>query len=327
MSCGARRHPKVIKLRRMLKADGVVSWVWLISFCAEFRTTGSLAGMDYEEIAIASDWTGEPERFVHALVEIGLVDEAPDGTLSIHDWHEHNPWAAGFEARSARARQAARSRWDAAGDADSMQHASGTDSGTDCKAESTAHANGIAPSNADGTTNGTAPSNAPSPSPFPSDSDSDSGSDSLTATASASRRGGLGAVYPLDFEKFWRIWPGSTDGKTKALGAWKKLTSAEKAMAIEDPPLRLKANWAGKETDKIPRASTYLNQKRWQDELRPNRIASPAPRRLSKGMEELRGLYQEALCNEQGGSHRDVDESKGQLVEASYRRDSSGGVG
>ena len=197
--------------------------------------------------------------------------------------------AGGFEARSARARQAARSRWDAAGDADSMQHASETNRKSDCGAESVAHANGSAPSNTDGsangTANGTASSNAPSPSPFPSSSDS------LTDAASdtASRRGGTGAVYPLEFEKFWRIWPGATDGKTEALKAWKKLTSAEKAMAIEDLPLRLKANWAGKETDKLPRASTYLNQKRWQDELRPNRIAALAPRRLSKGMGRAAG--------------------------------------
>lgn len=113
--------------------------------------------------------------------------------------------------------------------------------------------------------------------------------------------------YPDDFEEFWRIFPGATDGKRKALKAWKKLTSVEKATAIADLPLRLAANWAGKETDKIPRASTYLNQKRWEDDIMANRIAGPARKvapDLSPGQELLRQVYSELEDGRQrGGSN------------------------
>src|SRR5579863_1069433 len=111
MSCGFRRHPKVIKLRRKLGADGPLSWINLIAFCAEYRTDGSLGEMDAEEIAIASDWAGDPQLFVNILTEIGLLDESSGCGLSLHDWNEHNPFAAGFERRSERARRASAARW------------------------------------------------------------------------------------------------------------------------------------------------------------------------------------------------------------------------
>lgn len=144
MSCGVLRHPKVIKLRRKLGADGVLSWIGLISFCAQYRTSGSLSGMDGEEIAIASDWSSDAQLFVNALIEIGLLDRDSSGVLSMHDWVEHNAFAAGFEERSARARRASASRW--------------ADDGDDARqSECSSDASGNAPSDAS--------SNSPSP-PF-----------------------------------------------------------------------------------------------------------------------------------------------------------------
>jgi len=139
--------------------------------------------------------------------------------------------------------------------------------------------------------------------------------------------------YPDDFEEFWRVFPGSTDGKREALKAWKKLTSVEKATAIADLPLRLAANWAGKETDKIPRASTYLNQKRWEDDLQANRIPAPAPgsaariARLGKGMRQLAEMYDEAVRDEEGSVDRGADQGQGDLVSTTCRRVDESGVG
>jgi hypothetical protein len=73
--------------------------------------------MDVEEVAIASDWSGDAQLFVDTLIEVGLVDRDSSGVLSVHGWAEHQPFAAGFEERSKKAQRAARSRWDAAGDA------------------------------------------------------------------------------------------------------------------------------------------------------------------------------------------------------------------
>jgi hypothetical protein len=103
---------------------------------------------------------------------------------------------------------------------------------------------------------------------------------------SASGAGGSGFRYPDDFLEFWCVFPG-TDGKRAALKAWGKLTRFEKMSAIADVPQRLLANWAGKELHKLPNASTYLNQRRWEDELQVNRIVVPAPPRLSPRRQEL----------------------------------------
>jgi len=130
-------------------------------------------------------------------------------------------------------------------------------------------------------------------------------------------RGAAGSKfkYPDDFEEFWRIYPNG-NGKREALRAWKKLTSIEKATAAADVPRRLTANWAGKETDDLPHASTYLNQKRWEDDIMANRIAGPARKvapDLSPGQELLRQVYSELEDGRQrGGSN--PEQRQGELA-------------
>jgi len=87
----------------------------------------------------------------------------------------------------------------------------------------------------------------------------------------------------VDFPVFWEIYP-RKDGKQSAREAWAKLELEEQAAAIADIPLRIEANWTGREIDKIPHAATYLNQKRWQDELQR---ASPPQRARPSGIQTL----------------------------------------
>lgn len=109
-----RSHPKTKKLVRRLGSDGALSLVWLWMFAAESRPDGDLAGMDAEEISLAACWDGEPRQFVSALVECRFL-EGQDGDYSIHDWQEHQPWAAHAGERSERARKAAQARWGSKG--------------------------------------------------------------------------------------------------------------------------------------------------------------------------------------------------------------------
>jgi hypothetical protein len=85
-----------------------------------------------------------------------------------------------------------------------------------------------------------------------------------------------------DFLKFWYAYP-RKDKKKPARVLWKKLTEAEKASVLADLPRRIKANWAGREVRTTPLATTYLNERQWEDELQQsNVIASPTPvRRFS----------------------------------------------
>jgi len=109
-----RNHPKTKKLRFKLGPEAVLSFIWVLMFTAEARPDGELDGLDAEDLALAGDWSGDPQELVDTLVQVGYIDEIDDG-YRIHDWANNQPWAAGADERSEKARQAALSRWDKKG--------------------------------------------------------------------------------------------------------------------------------------------------------------------------------------------------------------------
>jgi hypothetical protein len=100
ISTGLFRHPKWLKLSRRLGAEGQVALIALWAFAATDRPDGILSGMDADDIAITAGWSGPSDVFVDGLVELRWLDRSGDGTLTVHDWEENNPWAASAEVRS-----------------------------------------------------------------------------------------------------------------------------------------------------------------------------------------------------------------------------------
>ncbi|AXK71662.1 hypothetical protein DWG18_04730 [Lysobacter sp. TY2-98] len=96
-------HPKTKKLVKRLGIAACWHLVRLYLFAASNRSGGSLAGMTDEDIELAVDWLGGDGEFVNALKAVGFLDGAA-GRYEIHDWADHNPWVAGAEVRSAKAR-------------------------------------------------------------------------------------------------------------------------------------------------------------------------------------------------------------------------------
>lgn len=73
-----------------------------------------------------------------------------------------------------------------------------------------------------------------------------------------------------DFEQFWAIYPRKV-AKAHALKMWRKLTTEEKFAALHAIPIHVRY-WraAGRESDRIPHAGSWLNPiegRRWEDEL------------------------------------------------------------
>jgi hypothetical protein len=121
-----------------------------------------------------------------------------------------------------------------------------------------------------------------------------------------------------DFKGFWLVYP-RKDGKQYAAQCWSRLTEDERRLATEDIPKRLTANWAGRDLDKIPHASTYLNQRRWLDEITPmGRLPDPRPH-LSPGMQRLGEAFLEAKQRERNGSSPIADADQGDVVETTGR--------
>ena len=99
-------HYKTMRVTRKLGGDGVVALIKLFCYAGKFRSGGILKGMGAEDIADAVGWRGEAEEFVGSLCDIGFLELCEEGIYSIHDWEEHNPWAAGAAERSEAASKA-----------------------------------------------------------------------------------------------------------------------------------------------------------------------------------------------------------------------------
>jgi hypothetical protein len=111
ISTALPQHPKTVKLQRRLGSSGCWSLICLFLWVADNRPEGDLQGMTAEDIEIAAIWTGDTGTFVRTLAEVRFLD-GEDGAYKIHDWAEHNPWAASRPERQRSAKKAAAARWE-----------------------------------------------------------------------------------------------------------------------------------------------------------------------------------------------------------------------
>lgn len=95
-------HPKTKKLIKTAGTDAAWRLVCLFLWAAQNRPDGILSGMDAEDIELSVDWPGDDGAFVSALLRVGFLEESEGGYV-IHDWIEHNPWAAGADDRKQKA--------------------------------------------------------------------------------------------------------------------------------------------------------------------------------------------------------------------------------
>ena len=68
-----------------------------------------------------------------------------------------------------------------------------------------------------------------------------------------------------NFERFWEQYP-RKEAKAKAEKIWKKLTKKQTDIIFQSLPKHLKS-WKTKDRSFIPMPTTWLNQKRWNDEV------------------------------------------------------------
>ena len=75
--------------------------------------------------------------------------------------------------------------------------------------------------------------------------------------------------YTDDFELFWKEYPEKI-GKGKAYDSWKKLSTDEKSKSMINIKLQVENNHFRNKSgvDYIPHPTTWLNQKRWEDEIK-----------------------------------------------------------
>ena len=83
------------------------------------------------------------------------------------------------------------------------------------------------------------------------------------------RLGKVSLGYSLEFEELWNVYPEKI-GKGKAYEAWKKLSSSEMMLCV--PAIKNQVDNKhfrnNRGEDYIPHPTTWLNQKRWDDEVK-----------------------------------------------------------
>lgn len=115
ISTNTINHPKVIKLKRRMGAEAVLSLFALWAWAEQERPDGILSDLDEEDLAIAAGWDGDDRFFITTLIELRLLDW--DGkTFVLSHWPGSNeaqqPRESTSDARSEQARNAARTRWE-----------------------------------------------------------------------------------------------------------------------------------------------------------------------------------------------------------------------
>ncbi|PKN20903.1 MAG: hypothetical protein CVU71_03745 [Deltaproteobacteria bacterium HGW-Deltaproteobacteria-6] len=103
-------HVKRKKLQSRLKAEGVLALIDLWLYAGENHPDGSLNGMTNEDIGLAVNWKGNPDKLISTFLEIGFI-EGSEGSYIIHDWEDNNPYAVHAPERKERAKVAAAARW------------------------------------------------------------------------------------------------------------------------------------------------------------------------------------------------------------------------
>lgn len=262
--CGFFDHPKTKKLRRALGDAGVILLLRIWEYATQSRHTADKVYSD-EEIELAVDWDGEDGEFVKILVACGWLDEIRDG-YALHDWSEHNSYAANAKSRSDAARRAAKARWEEKRGVKTEPDMS--KNADECEAQCPTHDSAL-PIDAKG--------NAPSPSPFPSPSPSPKKEENTyVAKPSPVKKKSKKTEYSPEYEEFFAAFPargGRKQGKAEGQKSFDKAIRKKGVTAkflIER--IKLLGPTYG---DYAPNPATWLNNERWQDEMPDSRASPP----------------------------------------------------
>lgn len=123
--------------------------------------------------------------------------------------------------------------------------------------------------------------------------------DPVPDAAPGSAGGGTGeGRVPSAFDRFWAAYP-RHEAKQRTREQFERMMPSEELLAriLIDARTR----YLGVEPDKVPHPSTYLNQRRWEDEDKPSQLAlvkNPMHSRTETSMDIANRLLEEARENE-----------------------------
>ncbi len=108
-----------------------------------------------------------------------------------------------------------------------------------------------------------------------------------------------GVIYSENFQAFWNCYPRKV-GKGNAKKSWDKIKSPKPTIEeiLESVEQHKQGrDWAKDDGDFIPHPSTWLNQRRWDDEVTPAEIVDSELARLNALREEIKNADGEKDIN------------------------------
>ena len=103
-------HPKTKKLARILGEGSILCLLRLWGHATRNKWTGEFTNMDTDDIEIAAGWNGQPGEFLNAILNVGFLEQ-PGEWFQLHDWEDHNGFAAKAGERKGKAKKASAKRW------------------------------------------------------------------------------------------------------------------------------------------------------------------------------------------------------------------------
>lgn len=312
------QHPKYKRLRARLSWVGVAHLFHFLLWARTNRPDGDLTGMSNEDIELAIDWPGDAGAFAVALVDVRFLDGV-EGAYQVHDWEEHQPWAAGTEDRSDRSKWAALCRrYGRAYATDRMPEyaarldAKAADPDSANSRKKSANSSEAAPLNpAKKSTEqpetllspansmliaesgmlvaGSSSEKACPASDTDTVSDTDTDTDTKSKSTLAQQAAPVRPDYSAAFERFWKAYP-NAKGKKPAFNSWKrKKLDARADELIADVEARLSRDrkWREDGGRFIPHGSTYVSEERWEDGI--DEIGSPPAGAGATGYQRMAG--------------------------------------
>lgn len=241
-------------------------WLWAL----DNAPSGSLDGISNRMIARAAQWTGSANEFVEALKNADLLDETADGGLELHDWQEYTgsliEKRESEKIRSRNRRAAAKEKATGAAETTSGQTAD-TPQTSQQKTDGRVEKSRVEYSRVDIGGNNT---------PLPPD------------------------VQTERFAAFWKLYP-KKQGKGAAEKAWKKIKPTaemfDQIVAAVGAAISSE-QWQRENGRFIPNPATWLNQKRWEDEIPAPAYFQPPAGGKPNTMDVLAGI----IAAEEGGT-------------------------
>lgn len=273
-------HRKVYAVADALDVDPAYALGLIVSFwlwALDNAPSGSLEGISNRMIARAAQWAGSADEFVEALKSADLLDETDNETLELHDWQEYT--GSLIEKREAEKNRSRKRRAEAKKTASEVDQMTAGQTTGEPQSDHQKTDGRVEYSRVEYILN-SEDSNIP---PLPPNNQ----------TNTQAKR----------FDAFWKLYP-KKQGKGAAEKAWKKIKPTAELFgeimnAVE--AATHSEQWQRENGRFIPNPATWLNQKRWEDEI-PIPDYSQPPAGGNSGKPNTMNVLASIIAAEEGGT-------------------------